>query len=192
MLNRGMLVDTNILSQTMKVRPDPAILDWLFMGPKLIISHPVIYEIEWGARKQMRADPERAAKILAWLDDLIDKAKYDIPPPTAALTRLQARMSEVPELSHLGTPRFGKRRRPPGQDVAIAAYAITYNLPIATLDTQDFALIHRHFPLPGLFDPSIRWWAVPSSASARVRRTLATAEDRYEPHYELHRYACVY
>lgn len=190
---RSFLADTNILSQTIKARPDPDVIEWLRRGPKLIVSHPAIFEIEWGAWKLRRTDPERAGRIFQYLDELIDKAGSDIPPSTTFVTRLQARMAEVPELTNLGSPRYGKRRRPPGQDVAIAAYAIAYHLPIATLDTGDFAVINKYFPLPGVFDPSTRRWTIMWSPSKRLRRheKAKTAMDEVAPS-DKRRYASIY
>jgi hypothetical protein len=51
--------------------------------------------------------------------------------------------------------------RKPGQDLAIAAVAIVYEMPIATLDETDFTLIDEYFSLPGLFNPAFGTWPVP-------------------------------
>ena len=173
---RSFLVDTNILSEIEKPRPNPAITEWAQRKPTLILSYPVVLEIRWGIRSLERTNPDRAESLQNWLDAAVAAAGDTMPALTPAVAELQATMMEVPRLTHLWLNNPSRRRRPPGQDLCIAAIAIEYHLPIATLNTRDFIEINGLFPLPGVFNPATRKWAVQWVPHARRRLGLGTIE----------------
>lgn len=157
---RSFLVDTNILSETQKQRPKQNVRRWLFDTAPVAIPYPVIGEIEWGIASRARHDPEGAAALREWFDRLLATVHY-FPAMTPEVAKLEARMMELPALTNLWFSQAGSRRRAPGRDLCIAAVAIEHHLPIATLDVWDFQRIHKHFPLPGLYNPESDEWAVP-------------------------------
>lgn len=183
---RGYLIDTNILSEIMKDERKPAVIAWLEKEHEIKIPLPAIKEIEWGIYNRHRTAPAKALKLRRYLDLILERAASDIPAMTPAVMRLEAEMMERRELTDLWLPnRKGIRRRPPGQDIAIAAIAIEYHLAIATLDTKDFLRINAHFELPGVFNPDINWWTVPPVPPSRGRRavipTIESAGRLHEP-----------
>lgn len=167
------LADTNIISEIMKKKPNVALVEWLRRGHKLIISTPVILEIEWGICSVSRHDPEEGRRLRVWLDTLVAIAGEEILTASPDTLSIQARMMVVPELSGLWGQFEGKRRRPPAQDVAIAAIAIEHHLPILTHNTKDFVRINDHFPLPGVYSPATRSWTVPRVPRSPLRRAQA-------------------
>jgi predicted nucleic acid-binding protein len=164
------LADTNIISEIMKRKRDAALIGWLRRGQRLLISTPVILEIEWGIWSVSRHNPDEGARLRGWLNLLLTIAGDEILTSSAETLNLQAQMMVKPELSHLWQQPQGKRRRPPAQDAAIAAIAIAHHLPIATHNTKDFLRINAHFPLPGVYSPAARSWTVPRVPRSPLRR----------------------
>lgn len=145
------------------------------MAPKtesVAIPFPVILEIEWGITNKARTDPARAAQLRHWWDQLM-KTEFEYPAMTPRVAALEARMAVEPFLKNLWLNHAKGRPRPPVQDLKTAAIAITYGLPIATLDSTDFALIDRYFPLPGVFNPALGQWIVPYSTLVRSQHLSA-------------------
>lgn len=174
---RSFLADTNILSEIEKPRPNLAITEWTQRGPSLILSYPVVLEIRWGIRSLERSNPVRAESLRNWFDAIVAAATDSMPEITPAVADLQATMMEVPRLTHLWLNNPSRRRRPPGQDLCIAAIAIEYHLPIATLNTRDFIEINDLFPLPGVFNPAKRQWAVHWVPHAKRWQGQETTDD---------------
>lgn len=172
---RSFLADTNIVSETTKIEPNAAIKKWIRRGPNLLISYPVIFELEWGIANLERYNASRARRLSAWVEQLIAEAGDNFLAMTPAIARLHSRMMELPELRGMGMSHAKIRNRPPPQDLCIAAVAITYQLPIATRDTLDFGRIHEYFPLPGVYNPAINHWSIPRSTGPRLRRSTRDA-----------------
>ncbi|MFK4771350.1 PIN domain-containing protein [Rhizobium sp. ZW T2_16] len=166
------ILDTNIVSETQKRKPHPRIIQWLKKTESVAIPFPVIFEIEWGITNKSRTDPARAAQLRYWWDQLM-KTEFEYPIMTPRVAALEARMAVEPFLKNLWLNYAKGRQRPPVQDLKIAALAVCYGMPIATLDTRDFALIDRYFPLPGVFNPAIGEWIVPYSKVGRVPHLTA-------------------
>jgi len=67
------LLDTNVVSEIRKRRPDPQVLRW-FAGARstdLYLSVLVVGEIRQGVERLRARDPERAGSIDTWLDQLL-------------------------------------------------------------------------------------------------------------------------
>ena len=164
------LADTNVISETYKCKPHPVIANWIHGRPQLILSYPVILEIEMGIHSRKRHDPPAGERLRNWLDRLLETSDSVLLDSSPSVAQLQAEMMEVPALRFLWRTPTSKRLRPPGQDLAIAALAIEHQLPIATVNVRDFMAIHEYFPLPGVFDPStLLWNAAPTPRSRRRR-----------------------
>ena len=66
------LLDTNVVSEIRKPRPDPKVQAWLASAPEadLYLSVLVVGEIRQGVERLRRRDPARAAPYEAWLAGL--------------------------------------------------------------------------------------------------------------------------
>jgi predicted nucleic acid-binding protein len=126
-------LDTNVISETMRPRPDRSVLRWIENnGPLLTISTIVLAEILFGINK-IRA-PERSGRweqvIARWRSQLghrihaFDEESADIYGPLMGKAKL------------LGTPIDTA-------DGMIAAIALRHNAVLATRNTA-------HFQIPGL------------------------------------------
>ncbi len=168
------LLDTNVVSNSSKERPDPQISQWLRTQSRIAIPFAVFIEIGIGISKNFANDnPSKALALSDWLDELL-RTEFVYAVPTPAVARKLADMYFVSHLSHLWyTDPDNPKKRKPGQDLFVAATAIVYDYPIATCDEKDYRAIAEHFTLPGVFNPSSGTWLVP--------RTKVTAEGTVWP-----------
>ena len=67
------LVDTNVVSETRRLRPNPAVLAWLrsTRSGELQVSALTIGEIQQGVEKLRDRDPTRASSIESWLEEAV-------------------------------------------------------------------------------------------------------------------------
>lgn len=159
------LLDTNILSNAQKPLPDPVLVEWFRRQRRFAIPFPAILEIERGIAEVSEHNPRKALELRAWVDDLLT-TDYIYPSDSPAVARVLGPMYCCGPLKHLWFVDKNSKKKP-GQDLFIAAIAITYGLPIATLDVWDFERINRYFALPGVFDPVASVWAVPMAGAAK-------------------------
>jgi hypothetical protein len=68
-------------------------------------------------------------------------------------------MMATPALKRFWHPDPKAKHQRVSHDLTIAAIAITYDTPILTTDS-DFEDIHRHFSLPGVYNPLTEEWLV--------------------------------
>ncbi len=154
------LLDTNVISNTSKTYPLPAVKRWLESQTRLAIPFPAILEVETGIADLRRVDPVRARKLTEWIDGLL-KTQFYYPPSTPEVARVLARLYCCRPLERLWQPEEDKK---PGQDLFIAAVSIVYDMPIATMNSGDFEQINKHRPLPGVFNPNRGIWTIPRVA----------------------------
>jgi predicted nucleic acid-binding protein len=157
------LLDTNIVSEFRKRRPNAALIEWLSRTApeELAISSLFAFEAQSGAAMMKRHDPERAAAIEEWLDELLGSGQFTVLPFDVPAARLYGEMFATPELkSFLMTDPRSKRPKS-GVDLMLAATAIASDATVVTFNVSDFGRIHETFPLPGLFNPGTRAWIVP-------------------------------
>lgn len=129
------LLDTNVVSETIKPKPEPRVVDWLEtqMPADLFLAAQTIGELVRGARK-VKEDARRE-RFESWIEqDLAQQFEGRVLPfdgPTAALWgRLMG-----------DGDRAG--RTPAAADAQIAAVAIHYQLTLITRNVKDF----EHFDL---------------------------------------------
>ena len=132
------LVDTNVVSDLRRPRPHGAVIAWLesVADTHLHLSAVTIGELQSGVEITRDQDPERAAEIERWLEQVADT--WNILPMDARTFRRWAKLMH---------------RRPDRliEDAMIAATAVTHDLTVATRNVRDFEVLGVR-----TFDP-FRW-----------------------------------
>ena len=125
----GYLLDTNVVSELRKRRPDPnvqafaATLD----AEETYLSVVTIAEIAAGAHKLRARDEARGEALITWLNSLVNAYGRRVLP----LDDLMAATAGI--LQAVGGPR-------PINDTYILATAMTEELTLVTRNTKDFTL----------------------------------------------------
>ena len=119
------LLDTNVVSELRKPRPNQAVLNWLQSVPDadLFLPAVVLGELQRGVEQLRARDPERAALVEQWVDQLA--SSYEVVSMDARVFREWARLVE----GH------------PGQlivDAMIAATAAVHGLTVVSRNVRDF------------------------------------------------------
>lgn len=160
------VLDTNVLSELARGRPDPSVVGWIASEvAAMSIPFGAVIEIERGAVNLASSDTSRANQYSKWLDSLLASDIVFLPMDSDT-ARLYGRMTMVPALRDLWFRSTSPESWRLGQDLTIAAVAITARAPIATMNTRDFLRIDKYFPLPGLYNPATREWLIRSRANA--------------------------
>lgn len=119
------LLDTNVVSELRKPKPQGAVLAW-FAGledTQLHLSAVTIGEIQAGIELTREQDAAKAAEIEAWLNQVA--SSYNVLPMDAAVFRAWA------QLMH-------KRSDTLYEDAMIAATARIHGLTVVTRNVADF------------------------------------------------------
>jgi hypothetical protein len=120
------LVDANVLSEATRPAPDPSVVEWLRQNESAVVIDPVILgEIRFGILLLPRG--ARRTRLERWFAQGVRRFHCV---PWDAATGL--RWAEL--LAHLRT----RGRSLPIKDSLIAATALVHDLPLATLNRQDF------------------------------------------------------
>jgi predicted nucleic acid-binding protein len=92
------LLDTNVVSEIRKPRPDPNVQVWLTSVPEadLHLSVLVVGEIRQGVERLRRRDPARAAPYEAWLSELARRFADRLVPVTIEVCEEWGRLN-VPD-----------------------------------------------------------------------------------------------
>lgn len=125
------LLDTNVVSETAKRRPNEHVLGWLAKQPpeEFAISDITVAELQAGA--STRVDEERRRELLGWIDATVGTWLADrCLPCTVEILADWLRLAR-----HLAAK--GITRQSP--DLLIAATARIHNLTIVTRNVRDFA-----------------------------------------------------
>ena len=121
------LLDTMVLSELRKARPNPGVVAYLKSQPAdtVFLSAMTIGEIEAGIEKQRSVAPVFVAELAQWLTLMEMQFASFILPVTPAIARLWGRLCV----------QTGNK----GIDKLIAATALCHNLMVVTRNVKDFA-----------------------------------------------------
>lgn len=127
------LLNTNIVSEFRKPRPQPAVVAWLegVDDSDLYISVVTLGEIQAGIEITREQDAAKAAEIEAWADQVA--AAYNVLPMDAATFRQWAKLMH-------------RQSDTVYEDAMIAATALVHKLTVVTRNVGDF----KRFGVPML------------------------------------------
>ena len=151
------LLDTCVVSEATKLRPDPAVMDFLEMADEYYIPAAVLFEAQAGIASIAASDPTKAARLSNWYHKLL---KLPIIEPTIDVLEVWGRLEGDRRLNGLRLPRTGATTLRSKQDIHIAAVAIARRAVIATMNVKDFMLINKYHSIPGIYNPKEQRWYV--------------------------------
>jgi predicted nucleic acid-binding protein len=127
------LLDTNVVSELRKPRPQAAVISWLESvdDSDLHISVVTLGEIQTGIEITREQDAAKAAEIEAWADQVA--AAYNVLPMDAAIFRQWAKLMH-------------RQSDTVYEDAMIAATALVHRLTVVTRNVGDF----KRFGVPML------------------------------------------
>jgi predicted nucleic acid-binding protein len=119
------LLDTNILSELRKPRPDPGVHTWFGTShaDDLYLSVLTVGEIRQGVERLQRRDPAQARAYLRWLETLKRDFAARVLPVTTAVAEEWGRLNA--------------RRSLPVIDGLLAATALVHRLTLVTRNVAD-------------------------------------------------------
>jgi predicted nucleic acid-binding protein len=120
-----MLVDTNVLSELPRPRPNGNVVAWFGAQETIHVSVVTLEELAFGIA---RASPAARSRLGRWLDAFLD-AKPIVLDVTAPIARASG---------ELRAAREARGRRVAQADMLIAATALTHGLTLATRNGRDF------------------------------------------------------
>jgi len=120
------LLDTVIISELRKKRPDSGVMRWISgqQDSQLFLSVVTLGEIERGIEKQRGVAPEFAEELATWIENLTSFYADRILPITPIIARHWGRLSA----------RLGNE----GADLLIAATGLVHGLTVVTRNTGHF------------------------------------------------------
>lgn len=135
------VLDTNVASEILRPRPDPAVSAWLMqqMPQDICLSAGTVAELHYGlelARRRGRAD---MAALEVKVGRLV--AAAEILPLDAAAAAILGRLWANPDLLTFLVTQPAARQVASGGDLLIAAIAIRPDATLVTRDTADFQRI---------------------------------------------------
>jgi len=123
----AMLIDTNVLSELVRARPEPAVLAFVQAQTDPYLSVLTLHELTYGAERAPAS--ARRAKLIAWIDLLRAQFAGRIVPITEDIALQAGRLRAAAESQGRPTEAI---------DALIAASAISRGAAVATRNTRDF------------------------------------------------------
>ncbi len=120
-----MLVDTNVLSELPRPRPNANVVAWFAAQETIHVSVVSLEELAFGIA---RASPTARSRLVRWLDAFAD-ARPVVLDVTAAIARASG---------ELRAAREARGRRVAQADMLIAATALAHGLTLVTRNGRDF------------------------------------------------------
>ena len=121
------LLDTNVISETRKARPDSRVMAFLAgaNAADLFLSVLTVGELRKGVEAKRRTDPVAADRVGAWVDDIETMFADRVIPVDVAIARRWGELSA--------------ERSVPVIDTLVAATAIDRGMTLVTRNANDFA-----------------------------------------------------
>lgn len=93
----GFLLDTNVVSELRRPRPDPTVEQWFesVASVDLHLSVLVVGEIRRGVERIRPREPDRACALAAWIDGMVDAYADRLLPVDAATSDAWGRLSAL-------------------------------------------------------------------------------------------------
>ncbi len=123
----SVLLDTNVLSEMAKPRPDANVVAYLSRGIVSYISVLTLHELMYGT--ELVKDSGKRDKLVAWVRSIREIYESDILPVTADVAEMAA---------NLRVTATGKGRVLHVEDAIIAATAMEHKLTLVTGNTSNF------------------------------------------------------
>jgi predicted nucleic acid-binding protein len=122
----GFLLDTNVISETRRTRPDSGVTAFLAAADPagLFLSVLTLGELRKGVEARRRTDPVAADQLGAWVDTIETTFADRVLPIDVATARLWGELSAA--------------RSRPVIDTLIAATAIRHGVTLVTRNADDF------------------------------------------------------
>ncbi|MDO5897866.1 PIN domain-containing protein [Agrobacterium sp. Azo12] len=153
----GYILDTCVLSETSRVRPNPGVVRFIETASNLFIPAAAIMEFQQGITQLCSRDPVKAVRLTRWYQNLMALG-MPILETGKEVAEAWGTLAADQRLRNLIVSHPGAKRLRHGQDLHIAATALVHRTPIATFNTKDFLLIHSCYPLPGIYNPVSDTW----------------------------------
>ncbi|NOT41903.1 MAG: type II toxin-antitoxin system VapC family toxin [Alphaproteobacteria bacterium] len=122
----AVLLDTNVLSELIRPKPDPKVAAFVSAQTDPFISVVTLHELTYGAE---RAPPARRAKLTAWIAGIRAQFAGRILPVTEDIASQSGRLRALAEAQGRPTEAV---------DTMIAASAISRGAAVATRNISDF------------------------------------------------------
>jgi len=120
------LVDTNVLSETIRARPNRGVLAWFTSHPTFSVSAVTLEELSFGVE---RASAKQRRSLQEWLERLLGDVSPEVIPIDAEVALAAGRLRAAREM----------KGRPVAQaDMLIAASALVKGLTLVTRNVSDF------------------------------------------------------
>lgn len=123
-----MLLDTNVVSELVRPKPEPRVLAFVRSQTDPLISALTIHEIVFGAERA--SDPTRRAKLIAWVAAIRNRFAGRIVDIDANVAEQAGRVRATAAAQGANTDPI---------DALIAACAIARDATVATRNVRDFA-----------------------------------------------------
>ena len=124
----GILLDTNVLSELVRPKPDPKVQAFVRVQTDPLISALTIHEIVFGAERA--TDPARRTKLIAWVAAI--QSQF-----AGRIVDIDVNVAEQAGRLRASAASQGSNTDP--IDALIAACAISRSAAIATRNVRDFA-----------------------------------------------------
>jgi predicted nucleic acid-binding protein len=141
-MSAGFLLDTNVVSEARRSRPDPHVAEWIRKHQyRLYVSVLVVGEITQGVERLRRRDREQAERHEAWLEAVVRLYRGRILPVSQDVAEEWGRVQARPD-------------SPPKIDGLMAATAVVHGLTVVTRNAADFG--RAGVPVVNPFGPVAR------------------------------------